>query len=487
MPHTDIACVSHALLAHCKDYPLDFGEYNKKDRAQAISGEGMLNVNVQNLVNEWIAKVDDLCRVCVSTLKAGMQDALANDQDIKVNQSACSDAAFTKFLIKQVVVIFLHYRRLGQRPELLEACQRKMDKDRAEMLAAFVAKGPGDATEEPAAPRNVNGDVLVKALSAIFADAEAAFNDDEEQPPGEGEDRAALKRPAGQDLKDTLPSAKKASPVNTSPPKPVAKKPAGATLRWARLRAKASAVAAPPHGRRGLAQAAKKPEAAEAAEPKFARVGGGKAGSYCQVLHEGRWVSVGNCTRASDASHRKLMEKLRDWVLLQGSPLIPLDACRAKCAELKSKASCSGPGVAKRPAAAPATASVVGAKKRPAVPDEPEADKPEADDDEDEDEDEEEEEEEEEQENPEDVESEPEADEDPQRRPAAAPARPGEEDHPRALQRQRSHTPPPTPDQIKRRATRASPERFTDSARDRFIRSDSAFPSTWNAAWVLND
>ena len=121
------------------------------------------------------------------------------------------------------------------------------------------------------------------------------------------------------------------------------------------------------------------------------------------------------------------------------------------------------------------------------MPDEPEADKPEADDDEDEDEDEEEEEEEEEQENPEDVESEPEADEDPQRRPAAAPARPGEEDHPRALQRQRSHTPPPTSGQIKRRATRASPERVTDSARDRFIRSDSAFPSTWNAAWVLND
>ena len=292
-------------LSLCQDQCFDFGEYNKKDRAQAISGEGLLSPNVMSFVTLWIAKVDCQCRVCVATLKQAIQDTISNDT-IKLNRSACSDAAFCKFAVKQVVVIFLHYRRLAQRRELLEQCERKMDATRGEELRAFVALGvaPKIASDD------ANGDALVTELSAIFAgamqgdghgegdgegdDGQGQRGDDENEgnePPAK-KAKKVLKKPTSEIPGSDPPPAKAEKKPASATPSP--KKPASATRsplsmqRTARLARNARSVASPPTGREGLSQAAKASKPPKAAEQKFVAAAKLDHTARCSSMKSGR-------------------------------------------------------------------------------------------------------------------------------------------------------------------------------------------------------
>ena len=233
-------------------------------------------------------------------------------------------------------------------------------------------------TRDKIASDDANGDVLVTELSAIFAGAMQGDGHGEGDGEGDdgqgqrGDDENEGNEPPAKKAKKVLKKPTSEIPGSDPPPAKAEKKPASATTspkkpasatrsplsmqRTARLARNARSVASPPTGREGLSQAAKANKPPKAAGQNCVRVGGGKTGSYCQMLINEKWTSVGNCTTASNASHRDVMMKLMTWVLAQASPP-DIDACKAKCAELKT-------GVAKRPAAA---APKAGVAKRPAA------------------------------------------------------------------------------------------------------------------------
>ena len=158
--HTNVDRVSKMLLAHVNaGHKIDFAECNVKDRAQAIAGDALLSVFP--FIMRYSDTVDPECRVDISTLKSAAQSALATGAAI--NSSGCNNDAFVHFVVKQVVVIMLHARRLAQRQEVLQEAVRKMSDENGKALQELIGKyveRPGASPSGSGPAAETHGDLL---------------------------------------------------------------------------------------------------------------------------------------------------------------------------------------------------------------------------------------------------------------------------------------------------------------------------------------
>ena len=121
--------MQRALQEHCKSHDLDFGVYNRLQRNQGIAADALLEPNIQELVRLWAEHVDQQLRVDVSKLRNALQISMApvsSGASVIVNPTDQSDEAYLKFLLRQIVVICLHVRKLKQQPALLCSAQKKL-------------------------------------------------------------------------------------------------------------------------------------------------------------------------------------------------------------------------------------------------------------------------------------------------------------------------------------------------------------------------
>ena len=218
--HLDSEAIASMIVKLCETHRLDFGEYNLKDRSQAISGDGLLQENVTQYIKLY-SEVDPWCRIDIGSLKVGLQTAMQRSGCI--NSSGCTAAAFTQLFVKQSTVIFLHVRRLAQRPELLELALRRMSASNGKRLEDLVgmnvrtALDHGTASASASTSSPAEQDALFDCLSSIFSDA--AKYAKSQQPETTPEQRAPAAKEKAKKKKKPDDNEKK-KPNDAKPAKP---------------------------------------------------------------------------------------------------------------------------------------------------------------------------------------------------------------------------------------------------------------------------
>ena len=128
--------------------------------------------NIQELVRLWAEHVDQQLRVDVSKLRNALQISMApvsSGASVIVNPTDQSDEAYLKFLLRQIVVICLHVRKLKQQPALLCSAQKKLSdtqKNELDDLLTVVHVWP---TEVEEGSEGSDAATLSRSLTEIFA------------------------------------------------------------------------------------------------------------------------------------------------------------------------------------------------------------------------------------------------------------------------------------------------------------------------------